>query len=203
MKITIALSTLLLVAFSASAQTSVKKAPVFMTSDWVKPAMVDFDSYEKLMNEVKVHRKSHLVPLDSFVAMSKRPKVVILDTRSDSMYNAKHITGAIHLNFSDFNQRSLAKLIPDKNTTILIYCNNNFDDDPVFFVTKSVQPMSAVERVQTPLTLALNIPTYINLFGYGYKNVYELSQTISVKNSKITLSGTAVGKVAVGEILNE
>lgn len=203
MKIKIVISTLLLVAFSASAQTSVKKVPFLESSDWVKPAMVDFDSYENLIKEVKVHRKLHLLPLDSFVAMSKRPKVVILDTRSDSMYNAKHITGAIHLNFSDFNQMSLAKLIPDKNTTILIYCNNNFDDDPVFFVTKSVLPMSAVERAQTPLTLALNIPTYINLFGYGYKNVYELSQTISIKNSKITLSGTAVGKVPTKEMLYE
>jgi len=40
--------------------------------------------------------------------------------------------------------------------------------------------------------MALNIPTYINLYGYGYKNVYELSELISVSDSRIKLEGSAI-----------
>jgi len=40
------------------------------------------------------------------------------------------------------------------------------------------------------LTLALNIPTYINLFGYGYKNVFELNELVDVKDSRITFEGS-------------
>lgn len=33
--------------------------------------------------------------------------------------------------------------------------------------------------------LALNIPTFINLYGYGYKNIYELGDMISVDDPRI------------------
>ena len=72
-----------------------------------------------------------------------------------------HIDGAAHLNFSDFTDDKLAQLIPSKDTRILIYCNNNFTDN--------VAPVP-VKRIE----LALNVPTFINLYGYGYENIYEL-----------------------------
>lgn len=180
---------------NVKAQTVQKTISLPSFSNWERPALVDFNAYEKLIAHVKKHRASHLVTLDTFLTMSKQKDVVILDTRSDSMYNAKHIKGALHLNFADFNQYSLAQLIPDKNTKILIYCNNNFGDDPVFFATKAAPPRPK----QAPLTLALNIPTYINLFGYGYKNVYEFSQLISINNAKISFEGTAVAATAVNK----
>jgi len=189
MKSVITILFICMVTSGTNAQTAQKQINRINFSDILSPAMVDFDAFERLTAEVKKHRISHLIPLDSFLFMSKQKNVIILDTRSDSMYNAKHIKGAIHLNFSDFNQYSLARLIPNRNTRILIYCNNNFGDDPVYFVTKSVPP---IKPGKTPMTLALNIPTYINLYGYGYKNVFELSQLISVFNSKIILEGTAV-----------
>lgn len=156
-----------------------------------QPALVDFDAYEKLLLEVKEHRKTHLVTLEEFTKMSKELNVLILDTRSDSMYKAKHITGAVHLNFSDFTQENLAKIIPSQDTKILIYCNNNFGDDMLYFPTKSATPVKSSIGRRT-LTLALNIPTYINLYGYGYKNVYELSELVSVYSNPTLFEGTAV-----------
>lgn len=182
------------------------------------PSKVDYDAFEKLVAEVKEHRQTRLLPLTDFVEESKKENVIILDTRSDAMYNAKHIAGAIHLNFSDFTQENLARIIPSFDTKILIYCNNNFSDDRDFFPTKMVEPvklkinddikkdvgsdtesngtefltLDLVGSKVEPLTLALNIPTYINLYGYGYKNVYELSELISVRDSRVKLEGTAV-----------
>ncbi|MDX2361624.1 MAG: rhodanese-like domain-containing protein [Crocinitomicaceae bacterium] len=154
------------------------------------PSKVDYKAFLKLAIEVQPHRAERLVTIEEFNEMSSQENVIILDTRSKAMYDAKHVAGAIHLNFSDFTQGALEALIPSKDTRILIYCNNNFDDDEQYFPTKGFAPSN--EPANEELTLALNIPTYINLYGYGYKNVYELSELISIYNERVTLEGTQV-----------
>lgn len=154
-----------------------------------KKAKVDFDAYEKLVNEVKEHRKSRMLDLNQFLAASREKGVIILDTRSDSMYLRKHIKGAIHLNFSDFTQQNLKNLIPNPETKILIYCNNNFDGDETNFASKIVMPKVVGKDIK-PITLALNIPTYINLYGYGYRNVYELSELVTSYDIRVKYEGT-------------
>ena len=163
------------------------------------PSKVDFDAYEELAKEVKEYRKNRLVGLSKFLLLSKDQHTVILDTRSTEMYNRKHVKGAIHLNFSDFTQFNLRRLIPDMNTRILIYCNNNFDEDPVNFATKSARSPKSLKQKET--TLALNIPTFINLYGYGYKNVYELADLVSVFNKSIEFEGTDVVKPGAASLL--
>jgi hypothetical protein len=179
------------------------------TTVYFKKALVDFDAYEKLMVEVKKHRATRLVNVDEFLKMSKEKGTVILDTRSQKMYDGKHIKGAIHLDFTDFTAQNLYRLIPDNTTRILIYCNNNFDAEPIYFTTKSTVfiPKKSIIKDgklilvddrnfnldKKPLTLALNIPTYINLYGYGYKNVYELSELVNTSlDKKIVFEGYAV-----------
>ncbi len=172
----------LLVSVSATAQ-----------EDTLVPSLVDYDAFVELVHEVDAHRKERIVTIQQFNDMSKEEDVIILDTRSKAMYDAKHVKGAIHLNFADFTQETLANLIPDPTTRILIYCNNNFDDDEIYFATKAYVPPS-FEEDEKKLTLALNIPTYINLYGYGYKNVYELGELISVFDRRIEFEGTSVLK---------
>jgi hypothetical protein len=152
---------------------------------------VDFDAFEKLTTEVKIYRKDRLLNLDDFLKFSKEENTIILDTRSTEMFNRKHIKGAVHLDFTDFTQQNLAKIIPSTATRILIYCNNNFDDDQINFASKMYIPKKITTKT---LTLALNIPTFINLYGYGYKNVYELADLVSVYNDKIEFAGTDVMK---------
>jgi hypothetical protein len=181
-----------------------KKIPAFMIlticfSSFLLPAntfkfrkaKVDFDAYEKLIAEVKNHRKDRLINVEAFIRMSKENNAIILDTRSDSMFRNKHIKGAVHLNFSDFTQSNLAKIIPDNQTTVLIYCNNNFEGDEINFASKVWKPKPA-EKSKQQLTLALNIPTYINLYGYGYRNVYELSELVNVFDGRVEYEGLAV-----------
>jgi hypothetical protein len=193
------------------------KPPAFVPSP-----IIDFNAYLKLATEVQQIRQSRLVSLDTFMHLGSMDGVVILDTRSDSLYNAKHIAGAIHLNFADFTQEALEALIPDKSTKILIYCNNNFKEiqlseiriEPAYFSSKAIRPTKivikedakpvaaadkrqvpvAVDPVETnkPLSLALNIPTFINLVGYGYANVYELGEQVFVFDPRLKFEGTAV-----------
>lgn len=155
------------------------------------PSKVDFDAFEKLTSEVKKYRKNRLISWATFQTYSKEKKTIILDTRSKEMYDRKHIKGAINLNFSDFTQANLAKVIPSNTTRILIYCNNNFDDDEINFTSKMYIPQKQGKKI----TLALNIPTFINLYGYGYKNVYELSDLISVFDIPLAFEGTEVSEI--------
>ncbi len=45
-----------------------------------------------------------------------------------------------------------------------------------------------------PTFLALNIPTYVNLYGYGYHDVYELSELVDLKDPRIAFEGSIVKK---------
>lgn len=154
-------------------------------------AKVSFQDYENLVKKVKNYRAKRLISFNNFLKKSQDKNTIILDTRSKKMYDSKHIKGALHLNFSDFNQESLKRIIPSFNTKILIYCNNNFSDDAINFMNKSVLPLS-IDDNQNEVMLALNLPTFINLYGYGYKNIFELEDLISVMNEQVELEGTSV-----------
>jgi hypothetical protein len=82
-------------------------------------------------------------------------------------------------------------MIPNADTRILIYCNNNFINDQANFASKTVIPILINKKI-APISLALNIPTYINLYGYGYRNVYELSELVSTLDKRITFEGSDI-----------
>lgn len=166
-------------------------------------AKVSFDDFKGLVAEVEAHRASRLIDLNTFLKLSKDEGVIILDSRTGFRFNRIHIKGAKHLAFTDFTQDTLAKAIPDSNTKILIYCNNNFDGNQIDFATKCAggprlrsdktipNQVAAEER---PRMMALNIPTYINLFGYGYRNVYELNELVKVTDPRIQFEGSIVNQ---------
>jgi hypothetical protein len=160
-------------------------------SETVNNPLVDYDGFELLVKEVKEHRKERLITQADFIKMSKGTNVIILDTRSEEMYKRKHIKGAIHLDFSDFTVENLSRIIPNPTTKILIYCNNNFLNDQVNFASKSYVP-PVMDKEKKPITLALNIPTYINLYGYGYRNIFELSELIPIELAALEFEGTDV-----------
>jgi len=195
------ISTLIILAGSCfitcmvHSQTSNQKKKMADKEHYPK-ALVDYEDFKNLVTELEKKRENHLINLDVFLKMSKEENVVILDSRSDFRFNRKHLKGAIHLDFTDFTQDNLLKLIPDSNTKILIYCNNNFNGDPVDFPSKMYVPEKKIETQilsnRKPIMLALNIPTHINLYSYGYKNIYELDELVNVNDSRITFEGTEV-----------
>lgn len=128
---------------------------------------IDFGGFMELSSEVMALRTERLVSLEAFNTMAREPGTIILDTRSAEAFAAGHIEGAVHLNFSDFTDTKLFSMLGDPETRILIYCNNNFIDNIAPVMTKRAP-------------LALNIPTFINLIGYGYENVWELGDAVSI-----------------------
>ena len=163
---------------------------------------VSYSDYEDLVREVKGIREERLISLDQFIEFQKEKNTIILDTRSEKNYKAIHIKGAINLPFTEFTTGNLRKLIPDINTRILIYCNNNIQGDRIYFGSKTYNPEDEKKRKKynkkstfvpkstavynsKTISLALNVPTYINLYGYGYRNIYELNELVNIKNPKV------------------
>jgi hypothetical protein len=140
---------------------------------------IDMNGHLRAANEAAEHRKTRRVTEDDFIKMSQEKGTIVLDARSKAKYDLLHIKGAINLSFPDITVESLKQTIPDKNTRILIYCNNNFQNAEVPFPTKAP-------------AAALNISTFITLYQYGYRNVYELAPRVDPAKSKLEfVSATA------------
>jgi rhodanese-related sulfurtransferase len=135
-------------------------------------SQIDYAGFRRLTESIEDYRDRRIVSLDRFQAMAAEPDTIILDARSPLAFAAGHIEGAVNLPFSDFTSESLARVIGESNTRVLIYCNNNFSNDTAPVILKS-RP------------LALNIPTFINLYGYGYENIYELGDVVDFNDPAV------------------
>jgi len=133
---------------------------------------IDFAGFMDVSSEVFQLRDERLLSLTAFNQMAEGPDTIILDARSRYAFELGHIDGSVNLPFSEFTDEKLAQVIPSKTTRILIYCNNNFTDD--------AEPIP-LKRI----SMALNIPTFINLFGYGYENIYELGILTETTNADV------------------
>jgi phage shock protein E len=133
---------------------------------------IDMDGYLRVSREAAQHRQTRRVSEEEFIRMSRERGTVILDARSREKFDELHVKGAINLPFPDIAVESLAATLPDKNTRILIYCNNNFENAPGPFPVKIARA-------------SLNLSTYIALYSYGYRNIYELGPLVDLKASKL------------------
>jgi len=140
---------------------------------------IDYQGFQALAADVEKIREERLLPEKEFLRLAAEPGVIVLDARSKDKYEQIHVKGAKHLAFTDFTAEALAKVIPAKDTKVLIYCNNNFKNERDNFPRK--------ERA-----VALNIQTFINLHAYGYTNVYELAPLLDVKVTALSFEGKAV-----------
>jgi hypothetical protein len=141
--------------------------------------------YLRVALEAAGHREARRLSEADFIRMSREPGTVVLDARSRQKYDELHVKGAINLSFPDITVESLGRLIPDKGTRVLIYCNNNFRGAEGPFPTKLP-------------TASLNLSTYIALYSYGYRNVYELAPLIDVQTSRLELVSSAADADAHG-----
>ena len=133
---------------------------------------IDMAGYLKVSQEAAQHRESRRVSEEEFLRLSREPGTIVLDARSKEKFDELHVKGAVNLSFPNIAVDSLVKTIPDKATRILIYCNNNFANAEGPFATK-------IPRA------SLNLSTYIALYSYGYRNVYELGPLVDLKESKL------------------
>ena len=140
---------------------------------------IDFVGFAALTNQLEPLREAYRISEAEFIEMSRDEDTIVLDTRSAAKYAEQHIKGAVHLNFSDISSDALAGIIPSTTTRILIYCNNNFENAAEQFPLKKA-------------VAALNIPTFVTLYAYGYQNVYELGPVVDPATSEIEFAGVRI-----------
>lgn len=138
---------------------------------------IDMAGYLAVANEAAQHRATRRLSVAQFLRMSRQPGTIVLDARSREKYDRLHVKGAINLSFPDIDVESLARVLPDKNARILIYCNNNFRNEERAFPRKAA-------------TASLNLSSYIALYTYGYRNVYELEPLLDARGSALELVST-------------
>lgn len=148
-------------------------------SDQIPNRLIDYQEFQKIVVASAAQRESHRLTEEQFVKAMADRTAVLLDARSASKYELRHIRGAINLPFTEFTAESLAKVIPTKGTKILIYCNNNFEGSPVSFASKAP-------------SASLNLSTYTSLRSYGYTNIFELGPLLNVRTTSIPFEGTEV-----------
>jgi hypothetical protein len=161
---------MLMVALAGLGSTTLPAQPSLNNTN------IDMQGFLTISQKAAAHRQQRRVPEAEFIRMSKESGTIVLDARSREMFDLLHVQGAINLSFPDITVESLARVIPDKGQRVLIYCNNNFDNEPRAFARK-IAPAS------------LNLSTYISLYSYGYTNVYELGPYVDIKQSKIEFVG--------------
>lgn len=138
---------------------------------------IDMEAYLRVSVAAAEHRQTRRLSETDFIRMSREPGTVMLDARSREKYDELHIKGAINLSFPDIAVASLERAIPDRATRVLIYCNNNFRDAEGPFPSKLP-------------SASLNLSTYIALYNYGYRNVYELGPLVDIGASLLEFETT-------------
>jgi hypothetical protein len=143
-----------------------------VAADQIPNRLIDYKEFQKIVAASASERESHRLTEPQFINAMADKTAVLLDARSSSKYELRHIRGAVNLPFTDFTADSLAKVIPAKGAKILIYCNNNFEGSPVSFASKAP-------------SASLNISTYTSLRSYGYTNIFELGPLLNVRTTSI------------------
>lgn len=141
--------------------------------------LIDYKEFQKIVAESAQERELHRLTEAQFVHARAETNAVLLDARTASRYDQRHIRGAVSLPFTEFTAVLLAKVIPTKGTKVLIYCNNNFLGSPISFASKAP-------------SASLNISTYTSLRSYGYTNIFELGPLLEVRATSIPFEGTEI-----------
>ena len=134
--------------------------------------LIDYVAFQSGVERVGTLREDLRLTESEFLAMTRDPATVILDARSAEKFALLHVKGAKNLSLPDMTEEELAKILPSKATRILIYCNNNFANEPAAFPAKI-------------LSASLNVYTLNVLFAYGYTNVYELGPLVDIRKTVI------------------
>jgi hypothetical protein len=155
-------------------------AIVLAVSGEISNPNIDMPGYLRVAHEAAVYRVDRRVTEEEFLRLGRERGVVILDARSSEKYRELHVKGAINLSFPDITAASLRAAIPDPNAPVLIYCNNNFRNAEKAFPGKAS-------------TASLNLSTFIALYNYGYRNIYELGPLVDIEKSRLPFE-TSVGR---------
>lgn len=86
--------------------------------------MTHSEGFLKLVNDAKSRVPE--TDIQGYKAMRERgEKHLLVDVREDHEFDAGHIKGAVHMSKGTI-ERDIEKNVPDKSTTLVLYCGGGF-----------------------------------------------------------------------------
>ncbi len=156
----------------------------------------DSKAFLRAATEAELLREKRLLSGAEFAEAMREPGTVVLDPRSAWVFERSHVEGAINLPYTDMAAESLAEAIPDRDTRVLIYCRNNIldgrpgeaeEEAEVEVIQDFAYPLEYhPPEIPKSFDAALTIPTFITLYQYGYRNVWELRDVVDPAASEIS-----------------
>ena len=78
----------------------------------------------KLVDDAKARIRQ--IDIEDYKKMKKAGEPhILVDTREDNEWEANHVKGAVHMSRGIIERDIVAK-VPDKNTTLVLYCGGGF-----------------------------------------------------------------------------
>jgi hypothetical protein len=155
---------------AALALFTLAAAAIAREPEGIANGAIDMSGYLSVAAAAAAYRESHRLSEREFLRLARTPGTIILDARSRQKYDELHIVGAVNLSFPDIAFETLQQTIPQPTMRVLIYCNNNFVNAEKPFPSKLA-------------TASLNLSTFIALYTYGYRNIWELGPQLDVEHS--------------------
>lgn len=119
--VAIGFSLAVLLSYTAPGLSAMAQQPHEQKLSDLQP--IDFENYKKTVSLIDY--KKHLITLSELEGLIDAGKVCVLDLRSEREYDDGHIRGAMLMG-CDISEAKLSKLLPNKETKVVIYCTNNF-----------------------------------------------------------------------------
>jgi rhodanese-related sulfurtransferase len=104
-----------------------------------------------------------LMPPARVAKLLKAKRIVLVDLRSAEEFSQSHLQGAINIPATDLTDEKLAKLIPDRQSKIVTYCDNTL------FPTRRI---------------AITSMTSAAFYQLGYEQVYVLQELYLAKECR-------------------
>jgi hypothetical protein len=98
------------------------------TSTSTETVVCDSEGFLKAAQDAESSRLSRRIDEVTFARMAAEPKTIVLDARSSEHWKQLRVRGSLNLPYTDFSASALERIIPSRDTRVLIYCRNNIRD---------------------------------------------------------------------------
>lgn len=168
---------ILTIIFQLAGQTRAQSNVIVTAERTEDESACDWKKFIETAQEVQKIRETRRLSAARFAEMMNDRNTIVLDARGERDFERLHVRASINVPFTSFSRTKLRQAIPNESETrILIYCRNNLvenKDGSMFLEFAKDQPAG------------LNIPVFITLYLYGYKDVWELDPAVDPNDSPI------------------
>ena len=127
---------------------------------------------------------------EDFIRLSREPWTVVLDTSAPETYRWLHVAGALHLTREEMNAASLAQIIPDKDTRVLLYENNHYH------AYEKARATGRTNEMGVPFAGDWSGDAFMDsltLREHGYHRLYALASYVRIDRGSLPLVADADG----------